>query len=186
MTTWLCYSISKNKCQCIFYCVWDQKAAPNILAKETITAFSGSQPSPLFFCRIGEFISLRIVLLPTATTITWVQLNQNTTSTFQHFRKFSYLQSLWLTLTFASKKYFKLKDASMHCFDWCFWQNHLFTAFSVHRKNRDKHLCLCSFLDFIKSARLEEDIQVILIHFCGKLNEGNISQKMNHLSLGNW
>jgi len=33
---------------------------------------------------------------------------------------------------------------------------------------------------------MEEDIQVILIHFCGKLNEGNISQKMNHLSLGNW
>ena len=116
------------------------KGGPQYPRKETITAFSGSQPGPLFFCRIGEFISLRIVLWTTGTTITWVQLNQNTTSTFQHIRKFSCLQSLWLTLTFASKKYFKLKDAFMHCFDWCFWQNHLFTAFSVHRKNRDKHL----------------------------------------------
>jgi hypothetical protein len=26
---------------------------------------------------------------------------------------------------------------------------------------------------------MEEDIQVILIHFCGKLKEGNISQKRN-------
>ena len=88
------------------------KGGPQYPRKETITAFSGSQPGPLFFCRIGEFISLRIVLWTTATTIAWVQLNQNTTSTFQLIRKFSCLQSLWLTLTFASKKYFKLKDAS--------------------------------------------------------------------------
>ena len=31
---------------------------------------------------------------------------------------------------------------------------------------------------------MEEDIQVILIHFCGKLNEGNISQKMNQPIFG--
>ena len=57
------------------------KGGPQYPRKETITAFSGSQPGPLFFCRIGEFISLRIVLWTTGTTITWVQLYQNTTST---------------------------------------------------------------------------------------------------------
>ena len=128
------YAIQFPKISVNVFCIaYEIKRRPPISSQRN----NNSQPGPLFFCRIGEFISLRIVLWPTATTITWVQLNQNTTSTFQHIRKFYCLQSLWLTLTFASKKYFKLKDAFMHCFDWCFWQDHLF---SVHWKNRDKHL----------------------------------------------
>ena len=60
---WFFYQIPK-----VFFSVFMLhmrfKGGPQYITdKETLTAFSGSQPGPLFLCRIGEFISSRIVLL---------------------------------------------------------------------------------------------------------------------------